>query len=292
MQKNSHVVPWTQVTPDTFMYGSHLEITKQMTYFENALMPSGCVIHEWKMMTVYSTDKAIPQLPILKHGHTYRFTFDFDVEPVGGVYFKINFKKRNGVALEHIIIQSQEMEVTYPNEAFSYEIQMLNAAATSVRFRAIHITDQQDEVTKSDLTISPILNEQSETPTMNVICVGKEGLMRDVIDGLHNVILIEHGRLDDMEQMVTCLEPLARGYALNMIGYTADTNRLAHQLAISLNAKAWVTSEGDLDEQDMAMVHVYGQVSQSLHQLVMSLFDKSHHLQDLDRALLNGGVQS
>lgn len=285
------VIPWTQVTADTFMYGTCLEITEQATYFENALMPSGCVIHEWKMMTVYSTDKTFPQLPILKHGRTYRFTFDFDVEPAGGVYFKINFKKRNGVELEHVIVQSHEADVTFPDDAFSYDIQMINAAATSVCFRAIVIAEQQEMKETRALTISSILNEQSETSTMNIICVGEQGLSRDAQQGLHNIILIEHAHQDDIQRIVTCLEPLTRGYVLNVIGYTSYTNQLAYQLASTLDATAWVTSKSDLQDNSAATIHEYGTMSHSPHQLVAPLFHESRPLRDLDRMSLNGGMQ-
>ncbi|UXU57419.1 accessory Sec system protein Asp3 [Staphylococcus agnetis] len=140
MQNHNYTIRWTQIIPNTFMYGSRLHFNHHETIFKNRLMPSGIVIHEWKMMTNYAEEKTIPTLPILNRGATYHFSFDYDVEPSTGIYFKIIFKRRNGTIFDTRIIQQREVAITYPNEAFSYELQMINAAATSVCFRSIKST--------------------------------------------------------------------------------------------------------------------------------------------------------
>nr|WP_241523186.1 accessory Sec system protein Asp3 [Staphylococcus delphini] len=48
------------------MYGSILRFKPTETLFENELMPSGIVIHEWKMITAYDEESLVPALPILK----------------------------------------------------------------------------------------------------------------------------------------------------------------------------------------------------------------------------------
>lgn len=64
--KHPFNIRWTHVTKDTFMYGTKLKWSSTGVLFENALMPSGIVIHEWKMMTDFQTDVNVPDLPILK----------------------------------------------------------------------------------------------------------------------------------------------------------------------------------------------------------------------------------
>ncbi len=276
------------------MYGTHLKIDQDATYFENALMPSGRVIHVWKMMTVYHTDKIIPQLPILKQGHTYRFTFDYDVVPEGHVYFKVIFKKRNGVVLDQAIIQQKEAEITYPEAAFSYELQMINAAATSICFRAIQITAQADDQVMSELTISTIMNEVAHTSTINVVLVDEAGLTRDALQGLHNVILVENGRYEDLKTIAHCVQPLQQGYTVNFIGYTTHTNEMACRLAERLGETAWVSADVASFEQQHSNVYQYGgrMSSTSTHSLISPMFHVNHRLKALDRGRLNGGIDA
>ncbi|MGV3043127.1 accessory Sec system protein Asp3 [Staphylococcus rostri] len=291
MLHNSHTIRWSQITSDTFMYGTHLHIDAHETYFENKLMPSGRIIHVWKMMTDYYSEKTLPQLPILKHGYTYRFTFDYDVEPEGHIYFKLIFKKRNGVEMAPVIIQSKVIDVTYPTEAFSYELQMINAAATSVRFRSIHITEPVETDVAPTFTVSSIMYENPDVSAINVIIVDDTGLTRDALQGLHNVVLVEQWQVADIAAIAECVAPLDRDDKLNFIGYTVDTNDMAYRLATQMGATAWVTTAEGLPATDDAVVNVYGQtVTPTMaYALVTPMFHASRQLRALDMGLLNGG---
>ena len=86
-------VKWRLVNLTTFMYGTKLHFNNDDIYFENPLMPSGTVIHNWYMLTNFTEDRVSPKLPILK-GHRYLFKFNFQVEPEGAVYFKIKFYRK------------------------------------------------------------------------------------------------------------------------------------------------------------------------------------------------------
>ena len=76
-------VKWRLVNLTTFMYGTKLHFNKDDIYFENPLMPSGTVSHNWFMLTTFSEVRVSPKLPILKKGHRYLLIFKFLVEPVG-----------------------------------------------------------------------------------------------------------------------------------------------------------------------------------------------------------------
>lgn len=293
MPNRSHIIRWTQVTPDTFMYGSRLKFQDDGVVFENGLMPSGAVIHEWKMMTNFSADKTIPQLPILKHGQSYRLVLNYDVEPAGGVYFRLAFKKSNGSEIDTVIIQSDEVVFTYPTDAFSYEIQMLNAAATHVHFHSIHMIEAVESTVSETLMISKILQEQEDELSVNVILVAADGLARDVGRTLANVILVEGWQRDDIDKIVHVLAPLQQGYRLNFIGYTVETNAMAYQLAECMTETAWVTSDEEFTRKSHVKVAVYGQDVR--HQpelaLVAPLLHPSYQLNTLNSVQLNGGVR-
>ncbi|UXR78486.1 MULTISPECIES: accessory Sec system protein Asp3 [unclassified Staphylococcus] len=292
MQNKSHVIRWTEITSDTFMYGTRLTFHENETVFENERMPSGVIMHTWKMITDYTAEKMVPQLPILKHGKTYRFRFDYDVIPEGHLYAKMIFKRRNGSELEPVIIKSKEIVVTYPTEAFTYELQLINAAATRVHFRSIEVSAyDENDGDKPELYISRIYQESGHSTVMNVIFQESDGLSRDVIAGWDNVILIEHWDLDVRDTIVYCLRPLQQGYHLNFIGYDQQSNRMAYDLAAAMGETAWVT-ESVSEKVATVEVRQYGRttVFDFPMSIVTPLLQPSHQLQYLDMEQLNGGT--
>lgn len=50
---NSYTLTWRHINTTTFMYGTKLRIEDDGTYFNNPLMPSGTVIHDWRMLTTF-----------------------------------------------------------------------------------------------------------------------------------------------------------------------------------------------------------------------------------------------
>lgn len=293
MQSKQSIIRWTEVTSDTFTYGSHLKIKDDETVFENPLMPSGEMIHCWKMMTYYPSDKTIPQLPILRQGKTYHFYFDYEVFPKGGVYFKIVFKRRNGTELDVVMVEGQHAKITYPLDAFSYEIQMMNAAATHVTFRSIKIAASRHVAQINEkLYISEMIQIQDDTDVVNIVLITQEGIVRDDMSALHNVILIEHWRIADLEKIVDCLQPLERGYDLNFIGYNELSNHMAYLLAECMGQRAWISHDVQLERQPYVAVEIY---SSDMHEirdlsLIVPLLQPSRHLENLDVNRLNGGV--
>ncbi|AVQ34053.1 accessory Sec system protein Asp3 [Staphylococcus muscae] len=292
MYHKSHVIRWREVASDTFMYGTRLIFHEGETVFENARMPSGIVMHAWKMITDYTMEKMVPQLPILKHGQTYRFRFDYDVIPEGHLYAKMIFKRRNGTELESLIIKSKEIVVTYPTEAFTYELQLINAAVTQVHFRSIEISEyDENHRNEPELYISPIYQESAHSTVMNVVFQESDGLSRDVIAGWDNVILIEHWGYDTQDKIAHCLRPLQQGYHLNFIGYARQSNQMAYTLAAAMGETAWVT-ESMPEKVTTVDVRQYGRtdVFDFPMSIVTPLLQPSYQLQYLDMEQLNGGT--
>ncbi|WKU93638.1 accessory Sec system protein Asp3 [Staphylococcus saprophyticus] len=54
------------------MYGAKLKFNNNFVSMDNSLMPSGMVIHEWNMLSSYTTNKQVPSLPLLKKGNNYK----------------------------------------------------------------------------------------------------------------------------------------------------------------------------------------------------------------------------
>ena len=173
-EKDSFNIRWTQITSNTFMYGTQFRFHASETVFQNELMPSGIVIHQWEMMTNFQKDKTIPTLPILKKDQTYHFKFDYDVEPSHCIYFKIIFKHRDNTVCDVQIIRGHEAEVRMPQQAFNYELQMINAASKVVKFRQICIKEGEDAQLDNQLYISDIQNKVPHLPIVNIVFVEKK----------------------------------------------------------------------------------------------------------------------
>lgn len=67
-QNNRFDITWTKIHKSTFMYGTKLKFKNNFVSMDNSLMPSGMVIHEWNMLSSYTTNKQVPSLPLLKKG--------------------------------------------------------------------------------------------------------------------------------------------------------------------------------------------------------------------------------
>ncbi|MBC2999114.1 MULTISPECIES: accessory Sec system protein Asp3 [Staphylococcus] len=151
-QNNRFDITWKKVHKSTFMYGTKLKFNNNFVSVDNSLMPSGMVIHEWNMLSSYTTNKQGPSLPLLKKGSNYKIRFDYDVIPKRSVYFKIVLYKKNGEQIKTMIIEDDDIEFEYPKDAYSYKIELMNAGFQHLQFRRIIIEDQN--IKSSHLTIS------------------------------------------------------------------------------------------------------------------------------------------
>ncbi|MGX0848310.1 accessory Sec system protein Asp3 [Staphylococcus auricularis] len=313
--KHDFTITWQQVNKSTFMYGTQLDFTDAGTIFENPLMPSGIVIHDWAMTNDYTSDKSVPTLPILKRESTYHIEFDYDVTPDTGIYFKLVFYRKNGTELDAKIIQTHAYDFTYPKAAYTYEIQMINSAAQHLTFRQFTITEVTEVPTIEETVVcrfSEVMNERPELNVRNIIFVEPVtqvfGLLQDAIRNVHNVILVEdwHEELStnptSVELLIHKLQPLAEENELNLIGFGAASNALVESIAQVVPCRGLIT-----DDQDAAFLqqlqsfiepqvlptpspcYVYHHADALAKQHVAPLLNPTRHLQYLDVTMLNRG---
>lgn len=304
-EKNQFNIRWTQITKTTFMYGSLLRFKLTETLFENELMPSGIVLHEWKMITSYEKDNAIPTLPILKKNETYRFKFDYEVKPVGSIYFKIIFKRRNGSVCDYKIIKGHEADIMMPSEAFSYVVQMINMATESLVFRQIIIQDVSYNTTPSQLVeVSDIHNADPTSQFATVVFVEDEGIQEDAIRHIRNCILVAKWHQPHMTSVInelkTLLQPYHERYILQFVGYHARSNEMAYAMGAQMDASVFVTSlrhpefqkqlgTTDIVFNGVAIYQPYEDEITPALDLVTPILNQSHHLLGLDAQWVNGG---
>ncbi|NHA36612.1 accessory Sec system protein Asp3 [Staphylococcus schleiferi] len=301
-EKDSFNIRWTQITSNTFMYGTQFRFHASETVFQNELMPSGIVIHQWEMMTNFQKDKTIPTLPILKKDQTYHFKFDYDVEPSHCIYFKIIFKHRDNTVCDVQIIRGHEAEVRMPQQAFNYELQMINAASKVVKFRQICIKEGEDAQLDNQLYISDIQNKVSHLPIVNIVFVEKNGVSNSALRQFPNCITVHNWDVASMAQAVSNLtariNALGKQCSLHFIGYHSRSNVIACVMASHMKGTAFVTQRPNHDEvemnTDVAHVVVYqteDHLDTGAFQLVEPLLNPSRHLAMLQTAKVCGGEQ-
>lgn len=296
-ERSNFNIRWTQITNSTFMYGTQLRFNHSDTVFHNALMPSGIVIHQWKMMTNFEKDKTIPTLPILKKGQLYHFYFDYDVVPSHGIYFKIIFKRRDNTICDFQIIKGHEADVTLPESAFNYEVQMINAASESVTFRQISISEGQYQSAQTNLVISDIYNQTHRTLLLNVLFVGEHEISQRVIRHIKNCVMVHNWDTATMKKtalaLVKLLKPLAEKRQLHFISYDARSNAMACLMAKHMKGKAFVTAYDKhsqaVPRQSVVLYHPREHELTEALALVQTLRNPSHQLYDLDFGWTNGG---
>ena len=160
-------ITWKKVHKSTFMYGSKLKFNNNFVSMDNSLMPSGMVIHEWNMLSSYTTNKQVPSLPLLKKGSNYKIKFDYDVIPEKSVDFKIVLYKKNGEKIKTMIIEDDDSEFEYPKDAYSYKIELMNAGFQHLQFYRIIIEDQHIE--KCHSTIPTDISETIDKIRHNIV---------------------------------------------------------------------------------------------------------------------------
>nr|WP_263314634.1 accessory Sec system protein Asp3 [Mammaliicoccus sp. Marseille-Q6498] len=305
-------IKWKHINSSTFMYGTYLSFKEKGTYFENSLVPSGIVINEWNMMSYYPKDKSSPTLPILEKGEIYQFKFDYDVEPESSIYFKVIYYRKDGTELDYLIVRNKSCEVTYPEEAYSYKIQMINAAAERIIFREITILESNIiNDSNLEMNISEVINKQSDLNVRNIIFVEPSfqdlELLKKAANEFYNVILVINWDRNDMSDNIDHLqgvfENFVNEYELHFIGYGPKSNIMAQSMGQIIKSQVFKTyhESKELSKQLESIMgkyqlklartpYVYRYESDGFHpQYLENTLNPVRYFKYLDATLINRG---
>ncbi|MGO8077714.1 accessory Sec system protein Asp3, partial [Rhizobium leguminosarum] len=86
-------------------------------YFENGMVNSGTMIHEWTSSFNFQGNRLTPTLPLLKKGHRYRLVSQMTVQPQKGLYFRLIFMDRYDKQIGQVIEKNFDFTFIYPEEA-------------------------------------------------------------------------------------------------------------------------------------------------------------------------------
>ena len=128
----------------SYLFGSTIVYhARDHIFFENPLMASGQIIHEWSSHWNYQRDRSQPALPLLKRGQSYSLTRKMTTSPAHGVFLKLVFYNRYGEEVGQLIERGEQLDFTYPKEAYSYRVQLLSAGLESFDFYYLEISERK-----------------------------------------------------------------------------------------------------------------------------------------------------
>ncbi|MGW7935019.1 accessory Sec system protein Asp3 [Staphylococcus xylosus] len=314
-ENNYFEVFWKQINASTFMYGTKLSFKNGVTSFESPLMPSGIIIQDWVMKTSYALDKELPTLPILKRGKDYIFQFNYEVEPNHAVYFKIIFYGKNGAVLTTQIVKEEVIKVTYPEKADTYKVQMINAAAQSIKFQSILISENNNNnLNQVSPEISELFNANPHKYVRNLIFVEPSQLLdfpltQSAIAHLENVVIINNWSNSIMANLLMIenyINQIADEYEVNLISYGPKGNALVLNLNHLVQVQSFITTDKDMrfNQQLQSQTNKdieYTQVTAEIYfdpkneagnvvdSVVSTVLNPSRYLQHLDITRMNHG---
>lgn len=314
-KNNAFKIYWTQVNHTTFMYGSEVQFNSHTTQFINPMMPSGIIIHEWLMKANYFKDRIIPALPILRHNAIYELQMNYNVTPQNSVYFKIIFYRKNETILDTIIIKSKHIEFTFPEEAHTYKIQLMNSGLEQIIF--YNMTIKEKEIIKSldELTFSNIQNENELIKVRNIIItepslIPQNSLIQDSYSHIENVIVIDNwfneNVIENIQKILDYSQILQKNYKVNFIGYSAKSNAIVNTIRKMNNLESYTTFHKTKDmflieqlktfdassTENNGINHIYVTESIELEdlKLIQNVMNQSKYLKYLNKFLLNSEV--
>lgn len=192
----SNIVYWDNFSASSYLYGSIIKIkSKDNVYFKNLRMSSGKGINSWLSQANHQRYRHVPQLPMLKKGKSYKIYINAESIPENTIYLRIIFYDRYEKIISETVIRSNEDIFTYPEEAYSYKIQVMNAGCSELTFHYIELTEYVDKFDKKSFIVSDIINKNENLTKLNVIFLEPkqnkfEELDRSLLENYCNIILI------------------------------------------------------------------------------------------------------
>lgn len=143
---------WGDVTAsETYLYGSVIDYFDKTVVFENLTFASGKVIKLWRSRTHYQHHRRIPELPLLYGGQTYHLEPVMTTTPSARAYFQVTYFNRQNEQIGFDILREDKLDFTYPKDAFTYTIGLVNGGCQSLTFS--HFTLSENKGTYQALQI-------------------------------------------------------------------------------------------------------------------------------------------
>jgi len=136
---------WNEYSSNTFIHGVDIRYhSKNDVEYSGELVPPGTVIKSWYSKTVYQSSRIEPALPMIDGEIEYCLEYDLECNG-GGYYFRLVFYDRYDQEVDSIVVREKKKKFRCPMKTYSYELQLINAGATALRFHSVVIREVIDE---------------------------------------------------------------------------------------------------------------------------------------------------
>lgn len=246
---------WTHYAQSSYTFGSRIQFLGQQVSFENPLMSPSFPIISWSSRTNFQGDRKSPDLPLLARGKTYQLALKAKVQPANSLYVKVTYFDRFGDQVGFETLKDDKWQFTYPEEAYAYRIELINAGCERVLFDHLLLSDLEsargtDQVTPSLAT--QLENCRLDEPCQLIFLEPEDGgTLSDLVLGHFSqpvlVSLSPKRHYLDRQVMAEQLASLAafksQGGQLTVIGYGPYGNLASLAYASSLGVTAFVTED-------------------------------------------------
>lgn len=144
-----YLIHWENNSSNSFLFGSEIALKGQSVSFSNLRMPPGQYVKTWFSKTNYQSNRISPSLPLLHRGKTYYLELCAEMSPKNSLYLKISFQDRFGQAIDFVILKDDKGEFLYPEEAYSYTIELFNAGCEHLLFHYLVLYDEEERLEQS-----------------------------------------------------------------------------------------------------------------------------------------------
>ncbi|NQJ21714.1 accessory Sec system protein Asp3 [Streptococcus suis] len=232
-------VKWKHFLRSAYSYGSDIRIEGNTIYFKNELMPPSFELKRWHSITNFQGKRIQPQLPLLKHGSSYRIEAQASVEPKDTMYIQVEFFNRYQEKIDFVILKDLASQFIYPKEAHFYEIALINAGCQQLTFEEL-ILESLDEFPEEDAILFESLNAYAENSPLNIVLLENKqdfymykGVFREMVDTWKNLVLFEDSKVDLQDQKhlnyLKMLTEQADFSELRVLSYGPKGNQAARQ---------------------------------------------------------------
>jgi accessory secretory protein Asp3 len=147
--RNISIIKWgNNRYNESYLFGSEVFTDKEKTHFSSPMMSVGGKIKTWYSHSLYTESRVSPMLPLLVRGNAYKVA----------LFLEENRQNKFQVTVECYDKFNQEISTqyfddfvfvfTYPQEAVSYKINLINNKHELLIFYLMLITEVSSEITE------------------------------------------------------------------------------------------------------------------------------------------------
>lgn len=166
----SMIIPWGQLNRGSFLYGAEITyFSDSRIYYKQPYLPVGTIIHTWFSETNHQADRDVPHLPILHRRKKYQI--NLNIASVDGYhpYLRITVKNRRQEIVSYQIIKGDKGQFIYPQEAYTYQIELINAGCREFLFDSLLLTEIDDEPNDDLPFYSHLISNSNETNKLAIL---------------------------------------------------------------------------------------------------------------------------